>query len=222
MMIMDNETLNRTDAKTNRALYSIGIAGIVLFTIDLFLVVSGNSSFIDDPVRCWFYDLRQEGLNSFVTKFTLAGNWQTITALCMILLVLPPTRKDAGLPLSIGNGIITTTNKLIKHLVQRIRPDMSLFLIDQGGFSFPSGHSISSMYTYGLLLYFTLTKLKSTARKIVLAIVLTVLAFGIGLSRIYVGVHFPTDVLAGWSLGALGVVVTVWILQRFQSNRNDP
>ena len=202
----------------DKAIYIVGFAGIIFFLIALILVLSGHASSIDDPIRYAFYSLRQNGLNDVISIFTLAGNWQAIIAVCVIFLVIPYTRKSIGLPLSIGNAVVLLTNKAIKYIIHRARPDISLFLISEDGFSFPSGHSISSMYTYGLLLYFVVTNVKNTAWKIVLTIVLTVLMFGIGLSRIFVGVHFPTDVLAGWSLGALAVMVTVWILQKLESS----
>ncbi len=202
----------------DKAIYIVGFAGIIFFLIALILVLSGHASSIDDPIRYAFYSLRHDGLNDVISVFTLAGNWQSIVAVCVVLLAIPYTRKSIGLPLSIGNAVVLLTNKAIKYIIHRARPDISLFLISEDGFSFPSGHSISSMYTYGLLLYFVVTNVKNTAWKIVLTIVLTVLMFGIGLSRIFVGVHFPTDVLAGWSLGALAVMVTVWILQKLESS----
>lgn len=206
--------------RNDKTIYTIGIAGIIFFLTALILVLSGHASSIDDPIRYAFYSMRHDGLNDVISIFTLAGNWQAIVAVCIIFLVIPYTRKSIGLPLSIGNTFVALTNNAIKHIIQRVRPDIALFLISEDGFSFPSGHSISSMYTYGLLLYFVLTKVKNTAWKIVLTIVLTVLTFGIGLSRIFVGVHYPTDVLAGWSLGALAVMVTVWILQKLESSAN--
>lgn len=202
----------------DKAIYIVGFAGIIFFLIALILVLSGHASSIDDPIRYAFYSMRHDGLNDVISVFTLAGNWQAIIAVCVIFLVIPYTRKSIGLPLSIGNAVVLLTNKTIKYIIHRARPDISLFLISEDGFSFPSGHSISSMYTYGLLLYFVVTNVKNTAWKIVLTIVLTVLMFGIGLSRIFVGVHYPTDVLAGWSLGALAVMVTIWILQKLESS----
>lgn len=209
-----NDKHNDTNHPSHICMYICGAICLALFLTALILVLSGHASLIDDPIRFRLYALRQDGLNAFVSGFTLLGNWQSITALCIVLLIIPATRRSVGLPLSAGNLIVATTNKLLKHLIHRLRPDTALFLIDENGFSFPSGHSISGMYTYGLLLYFILTKVKNTAWRITLAVILTVLAFGIGFSRIYLGVHFPTDVLAGWSLGALGVIVTILFLDR--------
>ncbi len=211
-----------SDAPANSMFpYVLGIAGLAFFLIALILLLSGHASLIDDPIRHWFYALRRDGLNEFVSHFTLLGNWQVIVALCIAFLVIPKTRIGIGVPLAAGSLIIVITNKILKHIVQRPRPDDILFLVPEDGFSFPSGHSISSMFAYGILLYFVLTKIKSTALKTALAILLTVLTFGIGLSRIFIGVHFPTDVLAGWSLGALGIAVTIWILQKLRSSSED-
>ena len=202
-------------------LYVLAAAGILIFLAALILVLTEHASPIDDPIRTWFYSLRRDGLNEFVTLFTFMGNWQIITGLCIALLIIPQTRKSIGVPLAAGSLIVLITNKSIKSIIQRPRPDDILFLVDEDGFSFSSGHSISSMYAYGLLLYFVLTKIQNTALKIALAIILTVLMFGIGISRVFVGVHYPTDVIAGWALAALWIAVTIWILQKLRSSSED-
>ncbi|WP_414839796.1 phosphatase PAP2 family protein [Carnobacterium sp. TMP28] len=92
-------------------------------------------------------------------------------------------------------------NVLVKLIFQRERPTIE-HLIMQGGFSFPSGHAMGSMICYGGLafLIFHLYK-KSTLSFIILVATLLLVLF-IGLSRIYVGVHFPSDIIGGYLLGA--------------------
>jgi undecaprenyl-diphosphatase len=100
---------------------------------------------------------------------------------------------------SIGGGILVST--LLKSLFERPRPDLSLHLTHVSSLSFPSGHSMLSAVTY-----FTLAALlsRTTADRRIKAYFLgsaMLLAFLIGLSRMYLGVHYPTDVLAGWCAG---------------------
>ncbi|MDO4870148.1 MAG: phosphatase PAP2 family protein [Bacillota bacterium] len=197
-----------------RTRLTIGIAGLVVFAFALILLLSGHTSSIDDPIRHWFYDLRRDGLNDVIAVFTLLGNWQSITAICIVLLLIPGSRRSFAIPASAGVLAITILNKIIKHLVQRPRPDDIQFLINEGGFSFPSGHSIASMFFYGLLLCLVLLEVKNKTLKIILSVILIILTFGIGLSRIYLGVHYPTDVLAGWALGAAGISIVIAFAHR--------
>jgi membrane-associated phospholipid phosphatase len=92
---------------------------------------------------------------------------------------------------------------LIKGLVVRARPDIVPHLVDVGGYSFPSGHATSSA-----IVYLTLASLAGqvtpdrAARRYLLAVAV-LLVGAIGCSRVYLGVHWPSDVLAGWSFGTL-------------------
>ena len=98
----------------------------------------------------------------------------------------------------IGAGIIIQGVKLF---VQRPRPSFFAPLLHEAGFSFPSGHSLIAMVVYGLLGYFALHLFKNVALRLLVRIVTVSIVILIGVSRVYVGVHYPTDVLAGWTAG---------------------
>ena len=90
----------------------------------------------------------------------------------------------------------------------RPRPD-HLRLIKQNGYSYPSGHSMISIAVYGFLIYYVYHKVKNKALKIALIILLSLLIILIGISRIYVGVHYPSDVLGGYTLSLLIIIVVI-------------
>jgi undecaprenyl-diphosphatase len=99
---------------------------------------------------------------------------------------------------------------VIKLIVQRPRPDLSP-VFDAGGLAFPSGHATTSAIVFGSLAY-VLTRQQSWRTNVWIWAVAGMLSFLIGFSRLYLGVHWTTDVVGGWTLGlmwvALGVVVT--------------
>ncbi len=103
----------------------------------------------------------------------------------------------------IGAGIIIQS---VKMVVQRPRPSLYPHLLKESGFSFPSGHSLIAMVVYGLLGYFALGLVKNQAGRLAIRIVTVLLVFLIGISRVYVQVHYPTDVLAGWTAGACWLI----------------
>ncbi len=90
---------------------------------------------------------------------------------------------------------------IIKSIIERPRPPLETRLIYAGNYSFPSGHSTMSMVAYGLLIYFVCKYVKNKALKITLIAFLSLLILAIGFTRIWLGVHFPTDVVGGFSLG---------------------
>ena len=90
-------------------------------------------------------------------------------------------------------------NQSLKLLFSRSRP-MDINLITESGFSYPSGHSMMSMAFYGLLIFFINRSKINKWKKYTLNILLSILIVLIGFSRIYLGVHFASDVIAGFSI----------------------
>ena len=190
---------------------------IAVFFVMLFLVQSGKAAAFDDAVRFFFYDMRSGALTSAAKAMTYLGNWQSVTVLCIILLIIKPTRIRYGIPVSAGAISVTVINKIIKNLVRRERPDQIYHLIKQGGYSFPSGHSITSMFVFGMLIYLVRVNVQNRKAANVLTVIIAVPMVCIGLSRIYLGVHYPSDVLAGWALGIAVMMVVIEIADRLRS-----
>jgi undecaprenyl-diphosphatase len=94
----------------------------------------------------------------------------------------------------------------------RDRPDDILSLIEEGGYSFPSGHANTSIIFYLFLAFLVGRALKQRKHGDMLALIyalVIILIFLIGVSRVYLGVHYPSDIIAGWCLG--GVLLTIFI-----------
>jgi undecaprenyl-diphosphatase len=110
---------------------------------------------------------------------------------------------------------------LLKSLFGRRRPDIPL-LKEAQGLSFPSGHAFISVTFYGLLIYFIWKTVKLKWLKWTASILLALFILLIGFSRIYLRVHYPSDVLAGFTTGFLWLVISIWILDRMEkfSKRN--
>ena len=196
-------------------------AGLVLFVLLAILMVTGNLQWFDDPIREWVYSIRNPALTEVLKVITYMGNWQTITLLCIVLLLFRKTRLRYGVPVSAGAIFVTIFNRIIKLIFKRPRPEESLHLIEEGGYSFTSGHSITSMVVVGLLIYLVRKYVRNRKAANILTAALAVPWIFIGLSRIYMGVHFPSDVLAGWALGAAVLVGIIVIVEKCDARRKQ-
>jgi undecaprenyl-diphosphatase len=117
---------------------------------------------------------------------------------------------------SVTGGL--TASSLLKEVFQRPRPDLVPYAVYVSGTSFPSGHTMMSAVTFltlGALLASSQKRKRLKAYFLLLATLLTVV---VGLSRVYLGVHWPTDVLAGWTAGAVWALLC-WLAARWLQNR---
>lgn len=101
----------------------------------------------------------------------------------------------------------TLLNQVLKFAVQRPRPDVALRLVDIGGFSFPSGHSMAAMAFFGLLAWLVWHGVRSRGMRNGLVAVLCAMICAVGFSRVYLGVHYASDVLAGFCASLAWLVV---------------
>lgn len=173
------------------------ITGLVIFKL-----TGPFDSFIYEVVRsleCDFFDK----YFVFVTKF---GNEITIVAVVLITMII--FRSWDGWLLGILAANSALTNKIVKSIIQRPRPDV-LKLIEQGGYSYPSGHSMISIAVYGYLLYYVVKRVSNKYIKYSLSVLLAILILSVGISRIYVGVHYASDVLGGFIFAAIEVMLIV-------------
>ena len=171
------------------------IIPLCLFSIDYLLIQFQ----IVQPVDWFVYHLVQNLKCDFMTSFfklcsNLGSTWFYV--ILVLLLVIFKNKKDIweGIHLLIIQGI----NRFIKALVKRARPPQIYHLVHETNYSFPSGHSMSAMAGYGLLI---IEVQKSSLKyKTIIKVFLAIMIFLIGLSRIYLGVHYFSDVIGGFLL----------------------
>jgi membrane-associated phospholipid phosphatase len=145
-------------------------------------------------------------LRSVATAVTQFGGWVLLTALtagAAAILVLRRRYQDAALAIAaiLAGRLLVELQKLA---IERTRPDAMFRLVDVDSFSFPSGHAANSMITYLTLAIVLASAGKWRRYALATAFLLSLV---VGLTRIMLGVHWPTDVVAGWAFGLLWVVL---------------
>nr|WP_314260144.1 phosphatase PAP2 family protein [uncultured Devosia sp.] len=187
------------------------ISGLILAFLQIAdEMIEGEMEFFDDTILMWFRDptnidqtIGPSWVHEMVRDITALGSFSLlglIVAVVCISLVMAHKRGAALLVIiSVLGGTLIST--VLKSSYDRPRPELAT-MSEQFTASFPSGHAMLSAVTF-LTLGAVLAQLAPTRAlrifSFTIAIVLTVM---VGMSRIYMGVHFPSDVLAGWCLGA--------------------
>ena len=117
--------------------------------------------------------------------------------------------------------LATTSNMILKRFINRARPGIE-HLVSVETLSYPSGHAMSAMAFYGFLIYLC-TKFRITKfLKIGIILVLAFIILSIGISRIYLGVHFPSDIAGGYIAGLIWVIFCILILNLIEIFKIDP
>ena len=122
--------------------------------------------------------------------------------------------KKIGVSIFSNLAIITALNQLLKNILQRPRPT-EYRIIEETGYSFPSGHSMISMALYGYIIYLIYKYVTNKYIKWFSIVLLSILICSIGISRIYLGVHYTSDVLGGFLISVSYLVIYISAVNKF-------
>ena len=143
-----------------------------------------------------------------IAKFITNFGGAIFIILLTVILIAVIKNKKIGLSILTNLAIITILNQLLKKILQRPRPT-EYRIIEESGYSFPSGHSMISMAFYGYLIYLIYKYVENKNVKCILISLLSVLICLIGISRIYLGVHYTSDVLGGFLISISYLVIYI-------------
>lgn len=166
----------------------------------------------DECILQWIADhLRIQGLDQIMILYTSLGNGGALFIVITILMLIWRKTRFAGI--ACGSGMLCgfmATNLILKPLVDRARPwtvlDNFDHLVDAGAHSFPSGHTCAA-FAFAVALCCSIPRKWAKAAALIAAALM-------GFSRVYVGVHFPSDVLAGALIGALAGLAGNWTAKK--------
>ena len=191
---------------------------ISLFAFIVVLLETGQIVRIENLV----YNTLSEYINPIFTTIvkiiTNIGGPVIITIICLVLLLLHATRKKYGVPVFVTVATSFILNCILKNIFLRPRPDV-LRLVTETSYSFPSGHSMVNASLYTILVLLLLKNSSKKGKTIILSISFVILFLLIGISRIYLGVHYLGDVLAGWILGIL-VAFVIYLIFKLKNKNN--
>ncbi len=189
-----------------------GTLGIFIW---LMLAVVQNDNFlIDQKVYdfLWKY-LNNPNLLFLIKIITNLGGIIVISMLSIFSLVFIKNKK-IGIAICGNIGVCCLLNLIVKNIIARPRPNV-IHLVEETGFSFPSGHAMASMAFYGLLIYLIYNLVEKKSLKWIYILFFSFLIIAIGLSRIYLGVHYFTDVIAGFMLSFSFLIISTTLIKKY-------
>jgi undecaprenyl-diphosphatase len=188
----------------------------------VFLLVWAFGAIADEiPENAWMVRLDEQALLWLQThggetgeSFFLAISWlgaQVLAVVAVTVTLYFAFRRDwvraIAVAASTGGGALL--NFVLKTLFHRGRPEFATEFITHQTWSFPSGHAMESLVGYGFLAYLLLERTQSVAKRRAIVVCTVVLVALIGFSRLYLGVHYPSDVIGGYIAGAIWLIVCI-------------
>ena len=206
------------------------IGGVVVLVLTLLgaevyedVVDDAGLANLDKPTLGWMEQLRSPGLDSFVTAFTNVGGGVGMPILASILTAWLIWTSRTWRPLILIGGaaaVSVTATSLGKTLVGRTRPDHSDAVPPyESSPSFPSGHTLNTTVVIGLVVYLACLQIQGTVARVSLIVAGGSFIVAMGMSRVYLGHHWMTDVIIGWVLGLawVGIVILAhWLFHEIR------
>lgn len=192
---------------------------IIIFSISfliLFILIKTN---LIESFDIRVYNLIALNINESLTNFfkimTFLGEGVSIASYCIIALIVSYVLKKKNIGLIIA-GCVTFNSlfsEVIKRIIQRPRPEI-LRLINESSYSFPSSHTLASVSLCGILIYLIYRSDLNKSIKAISTIFLVLFPILIGISRIYLGVHYASDVLGGALIAIILLLIEISIIEK--------
>lgn len=177
------------------------------FDIDILLALRNSDNLSVPLFKSWLLPLMQ--------KITMLGNTETVITLTGLMTVYCAIRKEYRLAWIILTAVIGAglLDFFFKWAFDRSRPEAVPHLVQAFYYSFPSGHAFISSVLYTALAFLITKFISNKLLKLDIILITALVIFLIGFSRVYLGVHYPTDVIAGWLIG-ISWISLCWILSQ--------
>lgn len=181
------------------------LAAALIFVWLLGEVASGEIMRLDTLAYQVFVEtLRSDALTPFMEAFTSLASVVVLAVMAAVIAALAPG-KAPGWCVAVNLVCVVVLNTVLKVIVQRPRP-AGFRLISESGYSFPSGHSMVAMAFFGLLIWMVWRYHRRDAMRVVWCVCFGLVIAMVGISRIYLGVHYASDVLAGFCVSLIWLI----------------
>lgn len=205
-----------------RRAYAWGLLAVLCFAVIIILIRNASVDDFDFSVITWVQSFESDKLTQLMEGFSWIGATLPVTLLSILaafcLFFFLKHRAELLLLLCVIGGS-TVLNVMLKLVFRRDRPNLHR-IIEETGYGFPSGHSVAAMALYGVLTFLLWRHMKSAKGKSALVGIGVLMTLGIGLSRIYLGVHYPSDVIGGYLISGAWLAMCIELFRVFRKPKN--
>lgn len=198
--------------------FFLSLFSAIVFGLTAFLVIDRQVARFDGSVTSFIQGFESPALTAVMKFFSWIGSGRIVAIISLIvLLILYKVWKYRSelvlfITVVVGSSIL---NRLLKSLFHRDRPSLHR-LVEASGFSFPSGHSMEAVALYGILAFLLWRHIETPLGRGVLIFVSLGMMMAIGISRIYLGVHYPSDVIGGYFAGGFWLFAAIGFYERYK------
>lgn len=196
------------------------IGSILLLVIWIILVLTDNIYWFDNLIYDFLFKLKSDGLTNVMKVITAFSNVKIMVILTLLSLFGLIWKRKESIYIIGTLGLSTILNLGLKNIIRRDRP-LHFRFIDETGYSFPSGHAMGSMAFYGSIMIIVKNSNLAKKYKYIINGFLGLLIFLIGISRIYLGVHYPSDIVGGWIVGFILLNIIDYIVRSQNESINN-
>lgn len=196
----------------------IFFAALLVFLAMAKMIFLENKKEFDQRAFNFLEGFISNGTTDFMLFFTYLGTHTflipaNLVLICYFLFIRKHRWYSIKIPVIAVSSVLLMY--VLKFIFSRPRPLIPL-LKEAQGFSFPSGHALNSVAFYGLLIYLVWHNIRNQSIKLILTCALLLVIFFIGLSRVYLRVHYASDVLAGFAMGFMWLMFSILVLKRIE------
>ena len=201
--------------------FIISAVSLIGFSFMTIVISRHNILTFDSMVISFVQGLETSTLTAIMKFFTFIGSTKGIIVISLLVLffLYKVLKHRSELVLFfiviVGTPIL---NGIFKNFFHRACPDLHR-LIEIGGYSFPSGHAMSAMAVYGLIAFLLWRHIPTRFGRSLLILLSVIMILMIGISRVYLGVHYPSDIIDGYFASGFWLAMSIWFYQRYKEKR---
>jgi len=191
---------------------AIAAGALFLFAWLAEQVLQGNTEVFDKTIRDFVHEFAGGRLTAFMNFVTILGStlFLSVVFICIFVIFIRMNWKRAAVLLTVTMIGAVTLNFVLKVSFARPRPVPFFDTPLPDSYSFPSGHALYAVCFYGVLPWLVAVRIRDRSLKILIWFLAVMITLLIGLSRIYLGVHYPSDVIAGYAGAIVWVLTVIW------------
>jgi undecaprenyl-diphosphatase len=201
----------------------ICLVSIIGFSLMVIFISNQRITVFDHNLISLIQGFEASSLTAIMKFFTFIGSYKSMIVIMLIVALLLYIVLKHRLEIITLLAVVISTpilNGLLKQFFQRARPEFHR-LIEIGGYSFPSGHAMNALAFYGVLAFLLWRHMPNRIGRAILILFSSLFIILIGISRIYLGVHYPSDIIAGYCVSGFWLTVVIWLFQKYRDRQDE-